>query len=98
MKREEKAAMEKRRAEYVVKYEKYAKLAQAAAGKLSPEEQLELEKKQKERQAKDQKEVFMFAGLLIVGVCVLCVIVTFGMLRLTDWMEARNREYDAASF
>ena len=91
--REKNAAMEKRKAEYSIKYDKYAKLAQAASGngKLSEQEQIEFDRKQRERLKKEQREVYMFAGGLILVVCVLCVLVTFGMLKLTEWMEKQNQ-------
>lgn len=98
LEREKTALTEKRRQEYLVKYQdKYSKLARTAAGELSAQELEELEKKQEIHRKKEQKEVIIFAGLLILGVCVLCVAITYGVLYLTEYMEASNEAARAAS-
>lgn len=86
--REQVAADEKRQQEYLKKYDK---LAQIASGNITPEERAALEKKKQEQNAKDRKEVFMFAGLLIASVCILCVAVVYGILYLTEYMEEQNK-------
>lgn len=87
--RDQVAADEKRQLEYLTKYDK---LAQIASGNISPEERAALEAKRQAQNAKDRKEVFMFAGIMIASVCVLCVAVVYGILYLTEYMEEQNQK------